>query len=401
MKMNLKPDLEFIESLKKTGGESVKKCYQCASCSVACPLSSDQKPFPRKEMIWAQWGLKETLFADPDVLLCHQCGDCTEICPRGARPAEVLGAIRASLYTFYSWPTWLARLATRARNLPVLIGLPFTLILVLWYLSGAMHVPSADVFARYGYTRFFGHWDFEWYAKNTTFIVSIMLPTAGLATFSVAKGVVGMWQAMRENAKIKTNYRPSVPMFITEFLWPSLVETMKHRRFRECTANNDRVKGHLPLVLGFIGAFILTCWSAIRQDLLGLIWPSFHGPLPLTDPFKILANISAIALLYGTWVLWGNRRKREKSGKAGKTFYDWFLIGEITAVGCTGLGAELLRWAGMPAFGYTVYFLHLVSIMMLFLYMPYTKFAHIVYRTMAMCFEKFRESGFAKNTLDW
>ena len=33
--------------------------------------------------------------------------------------------------------------------------------------------------------------------------------------------------------------------------------------------------------------------------------------------------------------------------------------------------------------------------MMLFLYMPYTKFAHIVYRTIALAFERYRESSFA------
>ena len=106
------PDLEFIQSLQATGGDTLKKCYQCASCSVACPLSSDQNPFPRKEMLWAQWGMKENLLADPDVFLCHQCGDCTEICPRGAKPAETLGAIRAYIYTFLQ----LACLACQAGN---------------------------------------------------------------------------------------------------------------------------------------------------------------------------------------------------------------------------------------------------------------------------------------------
>ena len=394
------PDLEFIQSLQATGGDTLKKCYQCASCSVACPLSSDQNPFPRKEMLWAQWGMKENLLADPDVFLCHQCGDCTEICPRGAKPAATLGAIRAYIYTFLSWPAWLAKLATDAKNLPLLIGIPSVIILILWFLSGA-HIPSADAFARYGYTRFFGHWDFKWYPKNTTFIVSIMVPAAGIAVFSIVRGIRRMWGLMSEKSNMRPSFRPSIVMFFNEFLWPSLVETMRHTRFLKCGANVDRARGHLPLVLGFIGAFILTCWSAFRQDLLGLIWPSFHGPLPLTDPFKILANISAIALLYGIWVLWGNRLKREKVGKSVWIFYDWFLIWEITAVGVTGLGAELLRWAGMPTFGYIVYFMHLVSVLMLFLYMPYTKFAHIVYRTMAMCFERYRASAFAERTESW
>lgn len=397
--MNVQPDLEFIRSLKLAGGDTLKKCYQCATCSVACPLSTDHKPFPRKEMIWSQWGMKENLIADPDVFLCHQCGDCTEMCPRGAKPGEVLGAIRSYAYTYYGWPAGLAKLATSAKNLPMLIGVPALIILIFWFLSGAMHIPSVEEFAKKGYTNFFGHWDFKWYAKNIFFIVAFMVPAAGIAVFSVYKGVTKMWSAMSKNAGIQPTFRPSVMQFLTQFLVPSITETLQHKRFKECTTNVDRVKGHLPLMFAFIGLFIVTCWSLFKQDVLGLIWPSLHGPLPLIDPFKLLANVSAIALLYGVWVLWTNRTAMEGKGKSSRTFYDWFLIWEIMAVGVTGFGAELLRWAGLPTFGYIVYFMHLVSVMMLFLYMPYTKFAHIVYRTTAMCFEKYRESGFAKNVM--
>lgn len=394
--MNVQPDLEFIKTLKQAGGDTMKKCYQCATCSVACPLSTDEKPFPRKEMIWSQWGMKENLVADPDVFLCHQCGDCTEMCPRGAKPGEVLGAIRSYAYTFYGWPAGLAKLCTSAKNLPILIGIPAVIILIMWFLSGAMHIPSTEEFASHGYQQFFGHWDFKWYAKNIFFIVAFMVPAVGIAAFSAFMGVRKMWKTMSENASLNTEFRPSIKQFATEFLWPSIVETVQHGRFKECTVNTDRVKGHLPLMLAFIGLFIVTCWSLLKNDVLGLFWTSLHAPMSLIDPFKILANISAIALLYGIWVLWSSRTDMEKRGKASKTFYDWFLIWEILAVGVTGLGAELLRWAGLPALGYIVYYLHLVSVMMLFLYMPYTKFAHIVFRTTAMCFEKYRESAFAK-----
>jgi len=37
---------------------------------------------------------------------------------------------------------------------------------------------------------------------------------------------------------------------------------------------------------------------------------------------------------------------------------------------------------------------------MLFLYMPYTKFAHLVYRTFAMAFERYRDSAYVKNPLN-
>ncbi len=119
-----------------------------------------------------------------------------------------------------------------------------------------------------------------------------------------------------------------------------------------------------------------------------------HQLIQICQLYHGLHLFSAIALLYGIWILWNNRIKLEKRGKASSTFYDWFLIWEITTVGVKGLGAELLRWAGMPSIGYIVYYLHLVSVLMLFLYMPYTKFAHIVYRITAMCFEKFQASRF-------
>jgi len=394
--MNVQPDLDFIRSLKEAGGDTLKKCYQCATCSVICPLSKDGSPFPRKEMIWSQWGLKEKLVADPDVFLCHQCGDCTDQCPRGAKPGDVLGAIRAYAYTFYGWPAPLAKLASSAKGLPMLIGIPVVIIFVMWLLSGAMHIPSSEAFADHGYQQFFGHWGFKWYAKNIFFIVLIMVPSLGLALFSAYKGITKMWKTMSENEGVNPDFRPSAVQFTKEFVWPSIVEIVKHDRFKECKVNNDRVRGHQPLMLAFIGLFIVTCWSLLKNDVLGLVWPSLHGPMSLLDPFKILANVSAVALLFGVAVLWSNRKKMERELDTKETFYDWFLIWEITAVGVTGLGAELLRWAGMPVLGYIVYFLHLVFIMMLFLYLPYTKFAHLLYRTTAYAFEKYRDSAFAQ-----
>ncbi|RJX23565.1 MAG: heterodisulfide reductase [Desulfobulbus sp.] len=400
MSMNVQPDLEFIKDMKSAGGDTLKKCFQCATCSVVCPLSTDGNPFPRREMVFAQWGLKEKLVGDPNVMLCHQCGDCTTYCPRGAKPGDVLGAIRAYAYKHFGWPKGLANLASSGKNLPLLIGMPAVIILVVWIISGGLHFPSAEDFGRYGYGHFFGHWDFNLLAKNVFFIDLIILPTVALSLYAAYRGVSNMWRLMAENAGVgQPLYRPSASQFIKEFLWPSVVEIVQHTRFKKCTTNADRLKGHLPLLLSFLALFFVTAYSAFTQDVIGIFIPEMHGPMSMWNPVKILANVAAIALIVGVGILWGNRARKEAEGKATPTFYDWFLIWMIMGVGVTGLAAELFRLIGVVSVGYIIYYLHLVSVMMLFLYMPYTKFAHMVYRTFAMAFERYRESAYVKSPL--
>lgn len=398
----VEPDLNFIKYLKSAGGDSMKKCYQCATCSVVCPLSTDGNPFPRKEMIWAQWGLKEKLAADPDILLCHQCGDCTAYCPRGAKPGDVLGAIRAYAYTHFGFPSGLAKFCSNGKNLPLMILAPMILIGILFVVAnGGVNIPDAETMKEVGFGHFFGHWKFPLLAKNVFFIDLIFVPAFLFAAFASLKGGKAMWDQMTSSLAAKTGFKPSAMQFVNQFLVPAVVETIKHKRFNECGANQNRVRGHLLLLLSFIALFIVTNYALLRKDIVSLfvneeLRAVLHGPIPLSDPFKILANIGAIALIVGVGILWANRSMSEEEQGTTPTFYDWFLIGEIMAVGITGLGAELVRLLGIPSFAYFLYFLHLVSVFMLFLYMPYTKFAHMIYRTVAMAFERYRESSFVK-----
>lgn len=400
MSMNVQPDLEFIRDMKEAGGDTLKKCFQCATCSVVCPLSADSDPFPRRQMLHAQWGLKDRLIGDPNVLLCHQCGDCTTYCPRGARPGDVLGAIRAYAYKHFGWPSFLANLASSGKNLPMLVGIPAAIILIIWLLAGGK-VPSEESFAVQGYSQFFGHWDSRFMSKNVFFIDLFMIPAAGLSVLAAFKGVTGLWKKMAENSGVgEALYRPSAIQFVKEFLWPSVTEIIRHDRFKKCETNNDRVRGHQPLMWAFIGLLFVTAYSFFSQDFLGIIWPELHGPISMMNPVKVIANAAAVAMIAGMAILWGNRTRMEESGRAVSTFYDWFLIWMIMAVAVTGTGSELMRLIGLPKIGYLVYYLHLVSVMMLFLYMPYTKFAHLIYRTCALAFERYRESAYVKNPLN-
>jgi len=136
----VEPDLDFIAAIMQNGGDSLKKCFQCATCSVACKLSSDQHPFPRKEMISAAWGLKDRLVGNPDIWQCHNCGDCSALCPRGARPGDTLGAVRQIAIKTYARPALLGRLWTDPRMLPLLFILPTLVILAVGWGTGLLNL---------------------------------------------------------------------------------------------------------------------------------------------------------------------------------------------------------------------------------------------------------------------
>ena len=93
----VRPDRKFVEEIIAAGGGDLKHCMQCANCATVCELS-DGRPFPRKEMVWAQWGLKDRLVSDPDVWMCHQCNDCSRrsrsCCSPRCRPTGPAGHAR-------------------------------------------------------------------------------------------------------------------------------------------------------------------------------------------------------------------------------------------------------------------------------------------------------------------
>jgi len=362
----ISPDLKFVNDVIQSGGESLKKCYQCATCSVVCNVTPEDNPFPRKEMVQAQWGMKEELFRNPDIWLCHQCSDCTAYCPRGAKPGEVLGAIRKMSLTRYSKPAFLARMVGDPKYLLLLLAVPVVIFLLI--LAGQGHLNFSQ-----RYLNEEGALSFSAFIP-VKFIDTVFIIAAAFAAVSFVVGILGYWRDMSRSAAPRGSLVGS--------LIGAIVEILGHNRFRKCDVTHGRSTSHLLVLYSFIGLAITTTIAIFY--LYALHWES---PYPLSDPLKILGNASAIALLIGIGLVIINRMNNAAKAGAG-SYYDWLFICVVAVIVVTGTLAELTRLAEIPGLAYPIYFAHLVAVFFLFAYAPFSKMAHMVYRATAMVYAR-------------
>lgn len=358
----IKPDLRFVKDIIGSGGETLKKCYQCATCSVVCKVTPDSRPFPRKEMIYAQWGLKERIVSNPDVWLCHNCNDCTKYCPRGARPGDVLSTVRQKFIEENSFPSVMGRIVTQPRMTILALLIPVIIFFIILSSTGHLGIPEGDIV----YSKMFPISYIE-----ITFFIAV-----GLAGLSYIASLSRFWNSMKRLNG--TNYKKGFSTALTE----TLTEFLKHSRFEKCGPNADRKIAHMLVFYAFMGLFITTLWITYYYYV-----PKIHSPIPLSDPMKWLANISAIALLIGSLMIISNKMK-DKGFVSKTSSFDWTFIIIILLLGITGFLTELIRLAGIASLAYPMYFIHLVLVFYTIVYFPYSKLAHMGYRTLAITYSK-------------
>ncbi|MFP4255327.1 MAG: quinone-interacting membrane-bound oxidoreductase complex subunit QmoC [Desulfobacterales bacterium] len=371
----VQPDIDFINEIRATGGETLKKCFQCATCSVACPIAPDRKPFPRKEMIAASWGLKDKLIGNPDVWLCHNCGDCTAQCPRGAKPGDVMAAIRMKAIEEYATPKSLARAVNDPKKLPLLLVLPAVIFIVLGLITGLLDFSPDRVDGQIVHAEFFSHWLVDLiFVPLSIWVVAVF--AMGLKRFiaDIHKNAVAEGKTDKESIDTK-GFLSALVRVIPMIL--------KHSRFSECSENTDRATPHMMVLFSFIGLFIVTGIFFITLYIFGV-----HGPYSQLNPVKILANVSGIALIIGAILL--IKQRMDKTDEVS-TYKDWYLLWLVFGLGLTGMLTQLLRLADAEFLTYLIYFIHLMLVFHLIAFLPFSKLAHLVYRTVALAYNEYSE----------
>lgn len=370
--MTLRSDPKLLNELKKFGGVYVEACFNCGNCTAICPLSSDTESFPRKMIRYAQLGLRDKLLGSKELWMCYACGECTETCPRQAMPGDFMSAARRYAIANYDF-TGLAKLLLGSPIWSLLVMLGLAGIIALFLLSGRgdMAMDSMRLF---------------------DFIPAELIHDLGVVVIAVVSiaGLAGAINMVRRLGKAN-GFASGTRLNWLGALWEALgVEALGQRRYRQdCETPEQQTKWYLrkwflhsSMMWGFLGLLGATILD-YSLDLLGL--KPTGTQVPLWYPIRLLGSLAGLLLTYGvTVVLWRRARKVDASMKTSN-FSDWSFLAMMWIAAVTGFFLEVsLYLPHAPLWGYWMMLVHVALAMELVLLAPFTKFAHVFYRTVAL-----------------
>lgn len=76
------------------GGQKIKRCLQCGTCTGSCPVSSTMDITPREVIALFRAGDIESILKSRTIWICASCYACTVRCPVGIKVTDILYALK-------------------------------------------------------------------------------------------------------------------------------------------------------------------------------------------------------------------------------------------------------------------------------------------------------------------
>ncbi|MCL0093774.1 (Fe-S)-binding protein [Dehalococcoidia bacterium] len=112
---------EIVEVIRESGGEALKRCFQCGLCDVVCPWNRVRAFSMRKMVREATFGLTE--IESEEIWRCTTCGRCPQQCPRDVKQIDDVVALRRIATENRVFPTSVRSIHTVSAGLAT--GNPF------------------------------------------------------------------------------------------------------------------------------------------------------------------------------------------------------------------------------------------------------------------------------------
>jgi citrate/tricarballylate utilization protein len=282
----------------------------------------------------------------------------------GVNIPKALAEVREQTYAQYALPRVVSDLARRNAWLLV-IG---TLVSLAFFAAVAALGPTGLFQARQGPGAFYAVVPY----------LAMLLPAMLLSLYAIGVLLAGAFAFARDVGLRKREWRP---------ILAALGEAFGLRYLRGGTAggcyyptertSNSRLMLHMLVFYGFLSAFAATVVAAILQDVFDQLppYPLLSLPVVLGTAGGVAMIVGASGLLYLKW-----RSDRAPSDQ-GTLNLDWLFLLSLDVVSVTGMLLLLLRdTAAMPG----LLVVHLATVLALYVSAPYGKFAHFVYRYVAL-----------------
>ncbi|MGN6388632.1 MAG: tricarballylate utilization 4Fe-4S protein TcuB [Burkholderiaceae bacterium] len=301
--------------------------------------------------------------------LCHNCGACYHAC-QYAPPHEfavnvpqAMAKVRLETYSEYAWPPALGKLYRHnglTLSLALAAGLALFLALGASIGGGLVRAPLAGNF---------------YAVVPHTLMAAIFGAVFVFAVLALALGVTRFWRDVSGGAASASA--------VGEAAHNVLALTYLGGGHDEgCNEADDRFtlarrRFHHLTFYGFLLCFASTSVATLYHYLFG-----WEAPYPLFSLPVLLGTAGGIGLLAGCIGLFGlNLRRDPNQGDVRQRPMDRGFIALLLLTAATGLA--LLAWRDTRAMA-PLLDVHLGVVLALFATLPYSKFAHGIYRSAAL-----------------
>jgi len=383
--MSTRVDPTFLGEIRKFGAFDVSACFNCGNCTAVCPLSVGSDSFPRKMIRYAQIGARDRLVASKEMWLCYYCGECSDTCPRQAEPGEFMASARRYAIASFD-PTGISRLLYTSKLFTAVFMLALSVVFALVLLIGENPMESGSP-VLFQMDEISGFLSFH-------VIHNLGLAMIAVAVVAAVAGVARMvWRLSRalspaqgQGEKGQESPRPAERLI--RAVKSVILELVAQKRYRDCETEQkapwyrSRWFIHWSIMWGVIGLAVATgidyLWLMVADKIPG-------QPDPFWYPGRLIGTVAGLLALYGTAFAMLSRIKKPDKYSSHSLLSDWLFLWILFLTILTGFLVELAVYLPTGTiWGYVLFLVHVVLGMELIVLLPFTKFAHSVYRPLAL-----------------